>query len=168
MKRLVYIFLIPLLLISCERKSGRRNFSIETGQYDYTIRVVGITDGDTFTGLTRDSIEIRYRIHGIDAPEKKQPFSEKSKQYLSDLIFNKNVGIVVQKKRDRYGRPVVWVYTPEGKDVSAEMIRGGMAWHSKEYSDDEKYEMLENSARDNRIGLWSNPNSVAPWEFRGK
>lgn len=108
----------------------------------------------------------RYRIHGIDAPEKKQPFNQKSKQYLSDLIYGKTVGIIVEKERDKYGRPVVWVYTPDGKDVSAEMIKAGMAWHYKEYSDNEKYALLEIEAQNNRIGLCSDPSPVMPSELR--
>lgn len=168
MKHLVNLFFIALILISCQSSSVLRNIPEPSRQYDYTVMVVGIVDGDTFKGLTDDNVEIRYRIHGIDAPERYQPFSEKSKQYLSDLIFNKNVGIIVQKERDIYGRPVVWVYTPEGKDVSAELIKAGMAWHSKAYSDDEHYANLEIEARGNNIGLWSDPNPIAPWEFRRK
>ena len=60
------------------------------------------------------------------------------------------------------------MYTPEKKDVSAEMIKAGMAWHSKEYSDDVQYEKLEIQARDNEIGIWNDPNPIAPWEFRSK
>ncbi len=155
--------LFTFLLLACgvnnEKSANKRN-------YDYQVRVVSITDGDTFRGLTKDKKEIRFRIHGIDAPEKKQPFSQKSKQHLSDLIYNKTVGIIVETERDRYGRPVVWVYTPEGKDVSAEMIRTGMAWHYKDYSDDEHYALLEIEAKRKRLGLWSDPNPVMPSDLR--
>ena len=135
-------------------------------QYDYWVQVVGITDGDTFKGLTQDKIEIRFRIFGIDAPEKNQAFSNRSKQYLSDLIYNKRVGIKVQKKNDGYGRPVVWVYTPDGQDVSAEMLRAGMAWHFKRYDNSDAYSALEQSARTKRIGLWQDINPTAPWNYR--
>jgi endonuclease YncB( thermonuclease family) len=168
MKQSFYLLLILLLLATCQRSSGKRNISGSDQQYDYSVRIVGVTDGDTFTGLTRDSIEIRFRIHGIDAPEKKQPYGQRSKQYLSDLIYNKMVGIIVQKKRDRYGRPVVWVYTPDGKDVSAEMIRAGLAWHYKYFSDDLEYALLEIEARKSKVGLWSDPHPVSPWETRRK
>ena len=148
----------------CESSSEQQN-DVDS-QYDYYIQVIGISDGDTFTGLTQDKIEIRFRIFGIDAPEKKQPFSDKSKQYLSDLIYGKRVGIVVQKKNDGYGRPVVWVYTPDEKDVSAEMLKAGMAWHYKQYDKSKEYSEFENTARNSKIGLWSENNPVAPWDFR--
>lgn len=134
--------------------------------YDYHVKVVSITDGDTFRGITEDKKEIRFRIHGIDAPELKQPFSQKSKQFLADLVYDKTVGIVVETKKDRYGRPVVWVYTPDGKDVSAEMIKAGMAWHYTDYSDDGEYAQLEIEAQRNKRGLWSDPHPVRPSELR--
>jgi len=163
MKQITFsLLLIVLFFTACHRNIGRR----AVPEYDYYVNVVGITDGDTFKGLTRDKKEIRFRIHGIDAPEKRQPFSQRSKQYLSDLIYGETVGIIVEKDRDRYGRPVVWVYTPDGKDVSAEMIKAGMAWHYKDYSDDEKYALLEIEAQENRLGLWSDPNPVMPSELR--
>lgn len=165
MKRYSYWLLIPLtfLLLECGANNGN---STNRHHYDYQVKVVSITDGDTFRGLTEDRKEIRYRVHGIDAPERGQPFSRKSKEYLSDLIYNKTVGIIVEKEEDRYGRPVVWVYTPDGKDVSAEMIRAGMAWHYKDYSDDEKYASLEKEAKNDRVGLWSDPHPVMPSELR--
>ncbi len=155
--------LLLLFLCSCGLKNER---SVKKSDYDYHVKVVAITDGDTFRGLTQDNREVRFRIHGIDAPERKQPFNQRSKQYLSDLIYDKTVGIVVQTEGDRYGRPVVWVYTPDGKDVSAEMIRAGMAWHYTYYSDDTEYARLEIKARKKRIGLWSQPNPVTPWDMR--
>lgn len=169
MKRAAYsVLIIFLLLTSCERKSGRKDYvSVQQEQtYDYYVQIEGITDGDTFDGLTRDKIEVRFRIYGIDAPEKKQAFNDNSKKYLSDLIYGKKVGINVQKKRDGYGRPVVWVYTPDGKDAGAEMLKAGMAWHFKKYDKSKEYADLENSARKNKTGLWSDKSPIAPWNFR--
>jgi endonuclease YncB( thermonuclease family) len=131
-----------------------------------SVKVVGITDGDTFKGLTTEKQEIKFRIYGIDAPEKKQAFGNSSKQYLSDLIFGKTVRIKVQSRRDRYGRPIVWVYTPAGKDVSVEMLKAGMAWHFKKYDSSIEYAQYEAIARKARIGLWVDNNPIAPWDFR--
>jgi endonuclease YncB( thermonuclease family) len=131
-----------------------------------SVKVVGITDGDTFKGLTDEKQEIRFRIYGIDAPEKKQAFGNRSKQYLSDMIFGKTVVIKVQSRRDRYGRPIVWIYTPVGKDVSGEMLKAGMAWHFKRYDSSKEYAQYEDKARKTRIGLWADNNPVAPWDFR--
>jgi endonuclease YncB( thermonuclease family) len=134
---------------------------------DYCVKVIAITDGDTFKGLTDANKEIKYRIYGIDAPEKKQAFGTKSKEYLSDLIFGKTVGIKVDSK-DRYGRFIVWVFTPDKNDVSVEMLKAGMAWHYKEYDNSELYSTLEIEAKSNHAGLWNDSESVAPWDFRKK
>jgi len=53
-------------------------------------------------------------------------------------------------------------------NINQEMVRRGMAWHFIRYSDDEALAALEKEARKNRIGLWADPNPVAPWEFRRK
>ena len=135
-------------------------------KYDYTVKVIAISDGDTFKGLTADNKQIRFRIYGIDAPERKQAFGNRSKQYLSNLIFGKTVYIKIQKKSDRYGRPIVWVYTLDGKDVGADMLHDGMAWHYKQYSKDKKYSEIEKAARRKKIGLWTDKNPIPPWEYR--
>ncbi len=41
---------------------------------EITGKVVGIDDGDTFTLLLVNNTTVRIRLHGIDTPEKGQPF----------------------------------------------------------------------------------------------
>lgn len=175
MKQLIFLLIVFSVLSACERKSGVRKINppkgITTNQVDkqinYQVKVIAITDGDTFKGLTSNNEEQRFRIYGIDAPERKQAFSAKSKEYLSQLIYGKTVSIKVSSK-DRYGRFIVWVYTPEGNDVSAEMLKSGMAWHYKEYDDTELYANLESEAKTKRIGLWIENDVIAPWDFRAR
>ena len=45
-------------------------------------KTVGISDGDTITVLV-DRREVKVRVAGIDAPEKKQAFGQRSKESLS-------------------------------------------------------------------------------------
>jgi len=165
MKQIYLLLAISFLLLSCGNKSGQttQNFCKDC---DYTVQVTKILDGDTFSGLTADNKEVRFRIYGIDAPEYRQAFSNKSKQYLSDLIYRQTVGIKIQEESDIYGRPVVWVYTTKGQDVGAEMLKAGMAWHFKRYDSSAEYENLETQARQQKLGLWRDINPVAPWDFR--
>lgn len=76
-------------------------------------RVVGVADGDTVTVLDAGHQQHKIRLQGIDAPEKAQPFGERSKQNLSRMVFGKDVR-VEWEKRDRYGRIVgkVWFSRP--------------------------------------------------------
>ena len=166
MKKIVYLFAILLLTVACESKS--KHTDLLNSHPNYSVKVTAISDGDTFRGLTADKEEIRFRIYAIDAPEKHQAFGTRSKEYLSDLIFGKTVHVIIQKKSDAYKRPVVWVYTLDGKDVSSEMLKAGMAWHYSQFDSTEKYIKEQEKARSQKKGLWSDPNPIPPWEFRKK
>lgn len=131
----------------------------------FTVKVVGISDGDTFTAINDDNLQLKIRIYGIDAPEKRQAFGNKSKEFLSSLIFGKHISIDVQSK-DRYGRYIAKVYSPDGKDVSLLMIHEGMAWHFTKYDNNKVYADAEILARKAKRGLWSDPQPIAPWDFR--
>lgn len=153
-KRLVIVF-ISMCLCVC---SYAQKFSV---------KVVGISDGDSFTVINRDNLQLKIRVYGIDAPEKKQAFGNKSKEALSDLIFGKDIMIDVQTQ-DRYGRYVAYVFTPFGEDVSLLMLSQGMAWHYARFDSTEEYALAERIARGKRLGLWADAQPVAPWEFRKK
>lgn len=60
---------------------------------------------------------------GIDAPEKKQAFGNKSKQHLSDLVYDKQVTVEYHKK-DRYGRTVGKIVV-DGNDANLEQVKAG-------------------------------------------
>lgn len=133
----------------------------------FRVKVVSIADGDTFTAINRDNLKLRFRLYGIDAPEKKQAFSNVSKQALSNMIKGKTV-IVNVKSTDSWGRPVVVVTTQTIKVVGANMIALGMAWHFTRYDQSPHYKALEKKARESKIGLWRDPKPIAPWEYRSK
>lgn len=129
-------------------------------------KVIGVMDGDTFD-LLNGTEKVRVRLEGIDSPEKGQPFGNNAKKALSDLCFGKNVQVAVNNK-DRYGRAIARVYLPDGRCVNEEMLRQGMAWHFKRYSNDAHWARIESSARRARKGLWADPRPVAPWEWRSQ
>lgn len=100
-------------------------------------KVVGVHDGDTVTILLDSKETVKVRLFGIDAPEMGQAFGSNAKEALSGLTFGKRVGFSGEKK-DRYGRTVSKVTTPEGKDAGFEMISQGMAWHYVSFAKKEK------------------------------
>ena len=129
----------------------------------FTGKVIGVTDGDTIKVLVNRKT-VKVRLEGIDAPEAKQSFGNKSKQALSKIAFGK---IVVVKKtgEDRYGR-TLGVIMVGSVDVNAKMIEDGWAWHYKNYNDEERLSKLEVEARKTKRGLWADPNPLAPWDYR--
>lgn len=135
-----------------------------------TGKVIGVMDGDTIEVLDATKTSHRIRLEGIDAPEKAQPFGNRSKQHLSDLVFGKQV-VVQFNKTDKYGRTVGKVLA-NGKDANLEQVRAGFAWHYKEYqkeqsaSDRVAYADAETSARTGKMGLWLDPKPMPPWEWR--
>jgi len=127
-------------------------------------RVVGIIDGDTFTALCEDTVQIKVRLASIDCPEKGQPFSSVCKKYLSDLIFAKTV-LINKSGLDRYGRIIANVYI-DSIFVNEKMIEVGLAWHFVRYDNSRRLAELENQARKEKRGLWIDPNPTPPWEWR--
>ncbi|RJX32326.1 MAG: nuclease [Oxalobacter sp.] len=134
-------------------------------------KVIGVTDGDTVKILIAGHKQERIRLAGIDAPERRQPYGQKSRQHLSNMIFGRQV-VVVWKKRDRYKRIIGKIVLDEKTDVGLEQIKAGLAWHYKAYQKDQSgddrqtYADAELRARDKRAGLWSDANPVAPWAWR--
>lgn len=86
--------------------------------------VTHVADGDTITVL-KGKERLRVRIAGIDAPERRQPYSKRSHENLSKLV-RRQVVTVEWYKKDRYGRLVGNAYV-NGKDVGLEQIHAGLA-----------------------------------------
>lgn len=127
-------------------------------------KIIGITDGDTVRMLLNGK-SVKIRLSSIDAPEISQDFGQRSKQFLSHLVFHKRVLLVTHGK-DRYGRVLGELLLPEGINVNEEMVKKGFAWHYRKYSDDQRLQEFEKEARTKRLGIWQQKHPVPPWEFR--
>jgi len=176
-----YLIFIVLILLGCdhpESKEYERNqtnaASIsknETSEINETesengYKVIGIKDGDTFV-LLIDGKEQVVRFAHVDCPEKKQPFGNKAKQFVSEMCFGKYVTLIHNNKFDRNKRLIAEVILQDGTNINKELIKNGLAWHFKKYSKDPEYAELELQARQNKIGLWSDTiEPIAPWEWR--
>ena len=129
-----------------------------------------MADGDTLTVLDSAKTQHKIRLAGIDAPEKAQPFGDRSKQNLSKWVYRRDV-IVEWHKKDRYGR-LVGVVLVDGHDVNLEQVRAGFAWWYRDYAreqtpaDRKVYETAEHAAKEQKLGLWADPQLVPPWEWR--
>ncbi len=128
-------------------------------------KITKVKDGDTFV-LLMDGKEQTIRLAHIDCPEKKQPFGSKAKQFASNLCFGKYVMLIHDNKYDRNKRLIAEIILPNDRNVNKEMVKHGLAWHYKEYSDNDEYAQLEITARAQKTGLWSEPEPVAPWNWR--
>ena len=132
--------------------------------------VVSVADGDTITVLDAEKNQHKIRLQGIDAPEKAQAFGAKSKQALYEMVHGKTVQVSFEKS-DKYGR-ILGKVLLDGQDICHQQIKAGLAWHYKKYQneqplvDRDAYSASETAAKSEKLGLWSDPQPVAPWDFR--
>ncbi len=76
---------------------------------------------------------------------------------------------------DKYDRTVADIY-PSVDDpfdelpdlfLNRELVKRGLAWHYKFYSDDRRLADDEDNARLKKLGLWGGSHKViAPWDWR--
>lgn len=136
-------------------------------------RVVKIIDGDTLDFLEGAKLQ-RVRLVDIDAPEKNQPFGNRAKQELNDLVQGANDTLLQPIGKDRYGRILGRVIVKKCEPacmnyyVNGEMVKRGFAWayryHGKASSP--WMEKLEHEARSEKRGLWSDAGAIEPWKWR--
>lgn len=129
--------------------------------------VIGIADGDTLTArcdVPEGKVNVTVRVAEIDAPEKAQPWGNRSRHHLAALCLGKPA-IVEPRTTDRYGRAVARVEC-DGADASAEQIRAGMAWVFDRYVTDRGLYAVQDGARTERRGLWSHAEPLQPWAWR--
>lgn len=98
---------------------------------------LSVVDGDT---IKCDGQNMRLlgegvvNVRGVDAPEigrgakcsKERKMAQLAKFRLQDMIEGKKLRVEA-KGKDRYGRPLVNVYLPNGREVGKELIREGFA-----------------------------------------
>jgi endonuclease YncB( thermonuclease family) len=136
---------------------------------DYPAVVSGearVSDGDT---LAIGAAKVR--LEGMDAPEigqtctdaRGQPWDcgEAAARALRSLTTGRivdcsNVGV------DKYGR-MLGRCVAGGIDLSAEMVRRGLAWAFVRYS--KTYVAVEAEARTLKLGIWQGP-AMPAWEYR--
>jgi endonuclease YncB( thermonuclease family) len=132
--------------------------------------VLAVVEGETLLLLAADNSQHRIRLAGIDAPEKDQPFGDRSKQNLAKLTHGGGIRANCPK-RDSYGWQVCKVYV-RGQDIGLRQVYDGMAWwyraHAQDQSatDRQRYAREEYEAREGKRGLWADPSPTPPWEWR--
>jgi endonuclease YncB( thermonuclease family) len=134
-------------------------------QYEAT--VIKVIDGDTIW-IKKDNKHIKIRLSYIDAPELKQNFGIRSRNFLSNLVLDKMIEVNTNKK-DRYNRHLGEIYihnTKESIFVNAKMIKSGNAWVYKTYTNNPYLKNLEDYAKMNKKGLWNEQKIIEPWIFR--
>lgn len=132
--------------------------------YNAQVEVEEVIDGDT----VRLTDGRRLRFAGINTPELgipeqgPEPFADEAKRAIEKLLAENHKLLLRydEDKRDRYNRVLAHVFLPDNTNIQAWLITQGLAtfvveppnlWQS------DCYERLENTARKNKLGIWSTP-----------
>lgn len=146
--------LVGLLLASIAQAA-----SSWVGQVEYVV------DGDTLHVRTTPGGELlKIRVLGIDAPEICQTWGVQARQALLDRVSGQRVTIK-GTANDDYQRLLATVWL-DGQDVGAWMVTQGHAWSYRWRDQAGPYDGLENAARRQGRGLFSQTRTESPHQFR--
>ena len=197
MEALIIIFLVGLFLVSALRSSKnkpRRRLPPKTRPNTPRARkkpqpfdarsarpvpkdkvIVGpayVIDGDSIV-IRKTQI----RIFGVDAPELNHPFGQKAKWAMVSLCKGKAIRAEVTEI-DAHGRAVARCYLPDGRDLSAELVKHGLAidwpkfsggkYRRMETSDARKKLWLADARQKGRMEVWRQYEAEQKWKAKGK
>ncbi|WP_081694862.1 thermonuclease family protein [Planktothrix agardhii] len=132
-----------------------------------------IYDGDTLRVKCGEAIA-KVRLACVDSREMKMTGGTQDRDFLRSLI-NKHGSEVamIPINTDRYGRTVAELILSPGKtpeiSIQEELLKSGHAMIYNQYSDCpniDAFRLAEDIGRSNKAGIWADPNSIPPWEWR--
>ncbi|SDQ82736.1 Endonuclease YncB, thermonuclease family [Chryseobacterium soldanellicola] len=150
--------MIKILFISCIFSSVLIFSQIKA-------KIVKVKDGDTVVALLSGNKQETLRLADVDCPENGQAFGKNAKQFTSSQVFGKTV-IFYRIGKDRYRRTLAKIFYDDEKYLSAEIIKAGFGWWYFQNSRNIKLKEFETFAKEEELGLWSDKNAIAPWDFR--
>lgn len=140
------------------------------------VTIIHFVDGDTLYATSPGSGRFEIRLYGIDCPERNQPYGPQALVLTQRIVRDGQcVGVFYPIDKDRYGRIVGELYLPLNQTLASNnislnkaLILLGAAWWYRTYAPDRSdFGAAELAARSQRLGLWSLPNPVPPWKWRG-
>jgi Micrococcal nuclease (thermonuclease) homologs len=121
-----------------------------------------VVDGDTIT--VRENIKVRFV--GVDTPEIKhptkglEPFGLEASQRTKDLLHDQDEICIIQDgigdMVDRYGRMLGYIFTRDGVDINATLVREGYAkgYFSFPFERENEFRFYHDEAKAAARGLW--------------
>jgi endonuclease YncB( thermonuclease family) len=131
-------------------------------------KVTEVQSGNTLV-VSNINRPLKVRLKGIAPPEAGQPFCDAAREHLKALVMDKAVFVEYTDLSDGYLQAKI---SFNQIDISAQMLRDGVAWYDRSgdyalsLADRDLYARSEEAARAEKRGLWNDQHPVAPWEFR--
>lgn len=126
-----------------------------------------VVDGDTI-----HIGKIKYRFHGIDAPEMSQICKQNNKNIKCGVLSKVKLVEKINNQKvnckkittDRYKRIVAECFV-NNESLSSFLVKNGYAFAYRRYS--KQFVEDENFAKKNKLGLWAMEFQY-PWDYRRK
>ncbi|MBN8541827.1 MAG: thermonuclease family protein [Deltaproteobacteria bacterium] len=115
-------------------------------------------DADTCHFKKNNGETLKVRFAGVDAPEKKKPYSKEATQYIVSKLTDQKV--TLRCVGQSFDRRVCSVFIGQ-LDVAEDLVRAGFAWDAPKHSKG-RYRSLEDEARLAKRGLWAQVNVQSP------
>jgi len=133
------------------------------------VKITRVVDGDSLR-----SGPLKIRVHGIDAPERKQRCKTAAgKDWDCGVAATKAMQDIIRSSPelrcslvdvDRYGRLIMRCLAGD-TDIGKALVEQGLAMAYRRYSQD--YVTAEQNAERAKRGIWQGPFD-APWDWRKK
>lgn len=158
---------VALLGLAAQPASAKRLGGVFTAVKDANVVILDYGEG---------SYDVR--IYGTEAPADGQPFAAEAKAFVREALLGKN-GAVRFKYRNAKDEMVSRVFYTDAqgvaRDLSVELAAAGFAWlrpgaRYRPAGEGQVDELTAAQAEAQRArrGVWSVPNPVAPWTYRGE
>ncbi|MDD3607288.1 MAG: thermonuclease family protein [Candidatus Moranbacteria bacterium] len=125
-----------------------------------------VVDGDTIQ-VSIDGKDEVIRLIGINTPETVDPrkpvecFGAEASAKSKEILTGKNVALEAdetQSDKDKYGRPLRYVYLEDGTNFNKKMIEDGYAYeytYDSPYKYQADFKAAQQKAKDEKRGLWA-------------
>ena len=154
------IFVIALIWTIFDQSKLPEEIELENYQ------VLKVIDGDTVS-ISINGEKETLRLIGVDTPETVHPnkpvecFGIEASNYAKDLLSNKIISVEYDQSQgevDKYGRSLVYIFLPDGRNFNKIMIEEGYAYeytYSEVYKYQKEFKESQTYAKENKLGLWA-------------
>jgi micrococcal nuclease len=174
-RRWAYVVFLLSTILGCKDSVAVKSLPApihDRVEYVTVGRVPRVGGGDHFE-LGESGVIHYVVIRGVDSPKPGQSFYREAQISLWKMTKNKDIRAeVVDREESMIEVADVFVINDNPADIEGDLnvalalIRQGLGWFDRtEFEGSELYRQAELEAKINRIGLWSEPNPVPPWEF---
>ena len=126
------------------------------------VEVLTVVDGDTLVAREGETLYL-LKLRDLEAPELDQSYGLEARRRLESLAGR---SIVVWPEKGEGCVIPVRAETPQGRDISTQLLSEGLAWAFPSAPEDAR--RLQTSAQLERIGLWRGSKPESPWEYRAR